>query len=120
MKLPARPRRRSSILLVSLVDVLFVLLLFFLLASRSVQIAPDVAVDLRKVAASAAPEVLQLEADGRLLWRGQQLEATAAVQKLGGAPEVRLRAAPGVTLRSLMPVLGTLHAAGIAAVLEAS
>lgn len=113
MKLPAPAPRRGSILLVSLVDVLFVLLLFFLLASKAATV-PALPLDFSRVAVAASP-VMKLESADRCRLDGrQQLLETCIVLLRRDAPtQIEVQALQGLSLDDLLPALEQLRAAGL-------
>lgn len=119
MRIPLPPRRGNSILLVSLVDVLFVLLLFFLLASKSLA-PPMVTVALQPAAVDPPSWTLVLDGRGMSL-NGQALELPVAVARLQAeaAAAVRVKAGEDVSLKALLPALEGLRAAGIMPLLDA-
>ncbi|HEX4871552.1 MAG TPA: biopolymer transporter ExbD [Nevskiaceae bacterium] len=107
MKLPRPARRRPSILLTSLVDVLFVLLFFFMLVSGGVG-WNTVGLDL----SGRLPETVQgplqsieLRRDGRQLLNGEAL-SEAEIRRRLAEPGTRavLVAEPGVSLQALLDV----------------
>jgi biopolymer transport protein ExbD len=117
---PAGRRRRSPISLTPLIDVVFILLVFFMLASSFMDWR---AVDLDapgKAAAGSAMEgamLVELRADGMLL-AGRRVELPDLVArvtaKVREKPEQRiiLRPASGVVLQQAVTVLDALSAAG--------
>jgi biopolymer transport protein ExbD len=97
-----RPLRRVHRLpLVSLVDVVFILLFFFMLASSPARDPRSVPVTLEAGGASGASGPAQA-----------YLQAQPPLQ-------LRLRAGPQARLQDLLGVMDQLHAAGWAHVLEA-
>lgn len=123
MVLPRPQRRRNSILLTSLVDVLFVLLFFFMLTSsvldfRSVTVgvpraAGGAAVDA--AAADAGAAALDLLPGRRVRLGGEEfaLEALAEGLARHGVHDVTVRALPGVPVQDLVDVIETLRRAAI-------
>lgn len=120
VKIPRTPRRGNSVLLVSLVDVLFVLLLFFLLASKSLA-PPAVPLALASGASAAPPSwSLRLSAGGQAALNGEAMKLDAALTRLRAAAtsSVRLQVGEGVPTLALMAALEGLRPAGIAPLLE--
>jgi biopolymer transport protein ExbD len=120
MKLPATRRRRSSILLISLVDVLFVLLLFFLLTAQA--LAPQRLPLALDVAAAAPGAQLQLVGPGRVRLAGDELplaQATARLQA-AGVRDVQLLAGDRITSAVWFAALEALRDAGLAPVVGAT
>ena len=113
MKLPAPARRRSSILLVSLVDLLFVLLLFFLLAAKATQ-APALPINLARATMADEP-LMRLESAERCQLDGEwrSLEANIEVLQRKASVAVEVQAAAGLSVDELLPALEKLRAAGI-------
>ena len=126
-RLPPPPPRRRPDATLALINVVFLMLIFFLIAG---QVAPPLDRDLRLVetrdlAPAPPPDALVLSADGRLTLRGAAITPEAYVAGLepGAAARVRLvpdRAAPAARL---VEVAGRLRAAGagtVALVTEAA
>lgn len=114
--LAARKKTRPS--LIPLIDVMLVLLFFFMLASSYVGYSRT---PLQLAAAGGAsgannePDVVRavLLADGQVRVGGTLMGASEAVQKLKTAKDVRLSPAPGVALQTLLAGWEQLAAAGI-------
>lgn len=115
---PATARRRTRPSLIPLIDVMLVLLFFFMLASTYVtynrtllQLAPGG----RGNAAATEPDVVRvvLLADGRMRVDGSLLSAAEATARLKSAKDVRLSPAPGVPLQVLLAGWENLGAAGV-------
>ncbi len=117
----AGPRKRM-LGLTSLVDVVFILLFFFMLAARG---APPQALSLTvSDAASPAPPaavadrpqgLLRVLGGGRIELDGRLLETSALVPTLRAASrdQVQVRVAPAAQLQDLIDALEPLRAAGI-------
>lgn len=121
----AAPRRRAAIGLTALIDVVFILLLFFLLASQfqrygALPISTPV-LAAGPAAPDAAVVTLRLRADGSLLLDGAPVAmadlgpALAAVRARRGALPVAVTADPDATLQPLVTLLDALAAAGVSA-----
>lgn len=126
MRTAYRPRaNRSLISLTPLIDVVFILLVFFMLASSFVEWQ---AIDLGEsgppvsVSSGDAAMVVRVQADGTVLIKGDRVapEALAArLQALAAtAPEQRLAVEPmpGVSLQQVVDVLEAAAGAGLSAV----
>ena len=113
MKLPVPAPRRGSILLISLVDLLFVLLLFFLLASKAAT-APALPVNLARAAVPVVP-LLKLESASRCRLDGESRSLEGAIQRLREAAQIQVevQAEEGLSVDELWPALENLRAAGI-------
>ncbi len=120
-ELPAQPRRRL-IGLTPLIDVVFILLLFFMLASsltRLHAIALD-ALNTRIASADNEPALLlRIQVDGRLDLNGEPLQTDALTDRLRAqlqrAPDLRVWVQPedAVPLQMTLQVFDQLAAAGI-------
>ncbi len=118
----AEPRRRRSLIsLTPLIDVVFILLVFFMLASsfldwRSIALTPPSAG--ASAAALEGSVLVEVRPSGlRLSGRPIGIDALAAEirERLEGKPDqaVFLKAAAGVPLQDAVLVLDTLAAAGV-------
>lgn len=117
MRLPRPVRRRHSIVLTSLVDVMFVLLFFFMLAAsaverRAIGIGMPVSDDAGPVASSR----LELDLLGPTQWtlggtplRPSQLRPML-IEAVAG--EVLIRTAPGVPVQALTDALTAVRESG--------
>ena len=123
MRLAPRPLRRSRVPLTSLVDVVLILLFFFMLTSRYLdwRVLP---VDLAQVAApapetSTALTVLLLPGGDLRLGqhRASVQEVLAAIRAEAGARPVMLVPARGVDLQATVDVLDALAPSGARVVL---
>jgi len=113
---PARPRRRPS--LTPMIDVVFLLLVFFMLAARFGQ---EGALELQITGAGGAawegpPRLVQVEPESVLL-NGQIQESEVLVQALSRLTEspsdmILIRPAEAVTLQRLLDVMTLLEGAG--------
>lgn len=113
---PARRNLRPS--LIPLIDVMLVLLFFFMLASTYVEYSRtplNLAPGGRSTNAADDPGVMQVEllADGQLRLGGTLMSAEQAIEQLKTAKEVRLSPAPGVPLQTLLLGWDRLAAAGV-------
>ena len=117
----ARPRRRPS--LTPMIDVVFLLLVFFMLAARFGQ---EGALDLRLAAAGPAlawqgpPRIVVVETAG-LRVNGRAVPEDRLAEDLLGLMErdtdlVLLRPAEDVTLQRLLDVMALLEGGGVSAV----
>lgn len=117
MQLPRPVRRRNSILLTSLVDVLFVLLFFFMLTS-SVLDARSVSIDASAFASGprgGETPVLALLPGRRLRLGAEEfaLEGLAAQVEARHVGAVTVVAAPGVPVQDLVDVIEALRRASV-------
>lgn len=114
-------RRRSVISLTPLIDVVFILLVFFMLASsfldwRSIELTPPSSAGAGQSMTGAM--LLEVRPDGirlagRLLTLGEVDERLG--QRLKEAPEQRvlIKPAPGVALQAAVELLDRLSAIGV-------
>lgn len=114
-----RPRRRPS--LTPMIDVVFLLLVFFMLASR---FGSDALVPLSLGGAGSAysgpPRLIDVLPDGQRL-NGQDQSMTALLTALDGLTQSRsdtvvLRARDGAALQRIVTVIAALRAAGFTAI----
>jgi len=121
---PAPPRRRIPLALTPLIDVVFILLLFFLLAARPwhgsvlpLALPPRATVPT----ADLAPLTIALYGDGRIVLEGAPVTADRlgelVASQIAAVPERRVVVHPAadVGLQQLIDVLERLDAAGVPA-----
>ena len=121
MRLPRQRRRQTPETIVSLIDVVFFLLVFFLLVGRYDANAPfDVAPPVASVGEPlpSGGRTVSVAADGRLALDGTETEAAALVETLaeaaaGGPIFVRLNAHAEAPLRHVLPLISELGARGV-------
>lgn len=116
--LPPRYRRRPAEPIVPMINVVFLLLIFFLMSARIDPPAPfDVTLPDSASGAPAAPaDTLYMDADGRLAFnaaRGAAVAAALADRATPGAP-LQIRADAGLEAAALARLLPDLAARGIA------
>jgi biopolymer transport protein ExbD len=122
VEFPRRRTRSSRENVVPLINVVFLLLIFFLLAGTLE--APDLWPVEPPTAAEALPASreqarLLLVADGRIAFREQPVAreqlaaAVAAFLREGGDPIVQVKADGRATAGDLLPVLEALRGAGV-------
>ena len=123
MKIAARPRRSNSILLTSLVDVMFVLLFFFMLASSYLdwrQLSLGLAEDPSRASPMAAAPSWRftLMPGARYALNGETLPLAEIAARLKANPH-RLVVLPGpnVSLQELVAALDVLRPTGAEIVL---
>ncbi len=121
MKLRRRPRRDSPETIVALIDVVFFLLVFFLLVGRMDATAPfEVAPAVAQWGADmpGGGATVSVGADGDLALDGSAMAADDLVdtlaRRLGAAPDllVRVNAHRDAALRDLLPLVARIEAAG--------
>jgi biopolymer transport protein ExbD len=121
LELPARPRRRL-ISLTPLIDVVFILLLFFMLASTLTRLhaVPLAAPDSQRAQRDSQPALLlRLQADGQLDLNGEPIAAAALPallrERLGQAPDLRVLVQPddAVPLQMTLQLFDQLADAGV-------
>lgn len=116
----SRRRKRASENVVPLINVVFLLLIFFMLTA-TLQPPEATVVDLPSVGAESAREpgrdapVLVLEATGRVSLAGRAVSVDA-LDELSAPEGLEIRADRDVPARFLLPLLERLDAAGIPAV----
>ncbi|KIC14401.1 ExbD/TolR family protein [Leisingera sp. ANG-DT] len=112
---PKRPRAES---IVPMINVVFLLLIFFLMTSRLAQPDPfDVTPpDAASETAPEAQPVLYISADGRMYFDGAEDEAalTRLAAASAGHPNVQLRADARLEAKTLARILRQLAEAGLA------
>jgi biopolymer transport protein ExbD len=117
VQLARRPPRRPRIALTSLVDVVFILLFFFMLASHFLDwraLPVDLAqVSEAPVAPASTPKlVVLLMADDSLRVRGERIERADVLARIEEAAEVIVVPARGTTLQQLVSLLDVLAPSG--------
>jgi biopolymer transport protein ExbD len=113
-----RPARPLPIRLTPLIDVVFILLVFFMLTTRLLPVEHlllDNATTPTGSATSASISEITLYGDGTLGWRGQHLSIPAMVRKFteNGTGEVNLKATGEASLANFTTTLSALKSAGI-------
>ena len=123
MRLALPPPRRSRIPLTSLVDVVFILLFFFMLAAQpmtwraltlNLSLAPAAATQAPSIEASLTVVML---ADGALYLGGTLISREALLARIASAPtDQRLRIVPGraLQMQQLVDLLDFLKPTGVA------
>jgi biopolymer transport protein ExbD len=121
MKVKRRPDLNMPDPLISLIDVVFFLLVFFMLVGRMDATAPFDVVPPMSLAGENLPRggvTLSLAADGRLALDGQEMDEPAALTRLnarmgaGGPLVLRINAAADLPLNVLLPLVARLEASG--------
>lgn len=113
-----RPARPLPIRLTPLIDVVFILLVFFMLTTRLLPVEHLLLDNATTPSGSATGELIPeitLYGDGLLGWRGQRLQISTMVRKLtaNGTDEVNLKAMGEASLMSFTLSLSTLKSASI-------
>lgn len=118
MNIPLPQRRRNSILLTALADVMFVLLFFFMLTAATVDrggVAMEVGARPAGMPVQVNEVVLLLMEQDR--WQlGPRVIAPpelAGALREGERSRVRIVAAPGLPLQSLVDAIGAVRDAGL-------
>lgn len=121
MEFSRRPRRRSNIELTPLIDVVFQLLVFFLLTSSFLQ--PSLRLDLPRGGtmddADPTPILLEIDGDGKLALDGAPIERAKLREELeralaDGRTAVRLSGDSDMTYGIFVEALDAARAAGAA------
>lgn len=116
MRIARRPRRRNTIVLTSLVDVMFVLLFFFMLVTTHADWHSwSMALAGSNDDADSGALRVQVSRDGGLLLDAQPASAEQVAQRLRqpGARAV-LVAGPGVSLQAMVDALDRFKPTGAA------
>lgn len=118
MTLPLPQRRRNSILLTALADVMFVLLFFFMLTAATVdRRGMALGVGARTVEPADEDKQAVLLLITRDQWRlGEIAVAPSELPRTlreGTRSGVRIVAAPGLPLQSLVDAIGVVRTAGL-------
>lgn len=118
MRLPRPVRRRNSIVLTSLVDVMFVLLFFFMLAASAVERrAVSIGMPVTPQGEGSESRVLRLDLLSATHWtlNDAPLEPAALDSRLrdSAAREVLIRPATGVPVQTLADALTTVRDSGL-------
>lgn len=112
-------RRRRTETTLALINIVFLMLVFFLVAGRIAPSTPA-GIELVKLGAAgpvAPADTLAITADGRLIWRGAEAEAAAYLAGQppdpdGAAPIARLMPDRDLPAERLVAVAAALRAAG--------
>lgn len=117
--LPRRPRKRPAETTISLINIVFLMLIFFLVAA---QLSPpqDPEVTLAKEDAATPlppPDALYIRKDGSLVYQERPIGPAEYLARLSSTnepekPLVRLAADEGLSAKSLLDHIGALYAAG--------
>ena len=121
MKLARTPPRRPAETIIALIDVIFFLLIFFMLVGRMDATAPfEVMPPLSEMGAPMprGGATVSVAADGRLALDGQAMNRAALLERLDArAPErVRVQAHAEARLRKVLPLIAALEGLGRAEV----
>jgi biopolymer transport protein ExbD len=121
MRLARRPPRETPETIVALIDVVFFLLVFFLLVGRMDATAPFEVTPPAALSGSDLPgggETLSVAADGRLALNGTGAERDEILERLGAALAadpgrvVRVNAHRDAALRHVLPLVAAVEALG--------
>ncbi len=119
----SRPRRRDEDeRVLPLVNIVFLLLIFFMVAGRLAATDPFTVEPARSAAEGEAPPeppLILLAADGRLALDGTEMDETALIEAVaarivaGGQTAAQLKADGGAEAAALVSLLSKLKAAGV-------
>lgn len=117
MKLARSPRRTPAETIVALIDVVFFLLVFFMLVGRMDATAPFEVMPPLGTLGAPMPKggtTVSVAADGRLALDGRALEADALVAAIAAdrPPVIRINAHAEAELRRLLPLVARFEALG--------
>lgn len=113
-----RPARPVPIRITPLIDVVFILLVFFMLTSRLLPVSfmelSNSTGDTSPVTGEPVPEVT-VERDGQVVWRGETYEIEALVSELraSGVTEINLATASSARLTDFTTAYSQLSDSGI-------
>lgn len=124
MRIAARRPKRSPLSMTSLIDVIFLLLLFFMLSStfirhQQVEIA---APNPQGMSAGQVPDVMmRAEAEGRISVNGEPVETDALLERLAslkaaGGETLLVKAMPEADSQTLVGAVEVARRAGFTAV----
>ena len=124
MRIAAKRKKRSALSVTSLIDVIFLLLLFFMLTStfvrhQEVQIAAPAP---RGASGRCVPDVLmRTEADGAIAVNGKAISASDLVERLAalhaaGGTTLLVKASEGSDSQTLVGAVEAARRAGFAAI----
>ncbi len=119
MKLTRRKRNMALITMTPLVDVMMILLVFFMVTSTylDLDMMPMVQSEAEGIAAPAGPAptlLIRITADGEARLRGQPLTAQSLAAALQAAPNARVLILPsgGANVQGLVSTIETATQAG--------
>lgn len=119
MRLAPPPRRKSEPT-ITLINVVFLMLIFFLVAGQvAAPVDRDIQlIDAASVATRAPDDALAVRADGTTLWRGEPVspEVFASARLAEGAEVLRLVPARDLPAHDLLRIATALRHAGAAEV----
>jgi biopolymer transport protein ExbD len=120
--LPRRPHKRPAETTISLINIVFLMLIFFLVAAQlSPPQDPEVTLAEEDTAAPLPPpDALYVRKDGSLVYHEEPVSPEGYVSRLpssvdqeaDGSPLVRLAADEGLPAKELLGHIGALYAAG--------
>ncbi|MFN3722118.1 MAG: ExbD/TolR family protein [Paracoccaceae bacterium] len=117
MRLAPPPRRRAEST-ITLINVVFLMLMFFLVAGQvAAPLAREIRlIDAQALATRAPDDALAVRADGTTLWRGVPTtpEDFAAARIAAGAGVLRLVPARDLAAQDLLRIANALRRAGAA------
>ena len=122
MKLRRRARRQSPETIVALIDVVFFLLVFFMLVGRMDATSPFEVTPPRSTAGADMPgggATATIAADGRLALDGREIERAGLLEGIGAqlaaSPNllVRINAHRETRLQNVLPLVTAIEALGV-------
>lgn len=126
MKRVALPEEDASFQMAPMIDMVFLLLIFFMCASTFPELAKDMRVKLPIASASVVPKnkkqalIINIHADGKILWGKQPTDLAGVTEQLADRlainPEERvyIRADKGTEHRYVRQVIAACSKAGAA------
>ena len=120
MKFARRQPKRPNVELTSMLDVVFLLLIFFMVSTRFETLS-EVPIALPQIGEPAAPRTgeatrVQLRANGVASIDGEEVSVDALVERLGEAKKIVLAADEAVQHGVFMEVLTSLRALPLSSV----
>lgn len=114
MRLPSAARNRRLVSLTPLIDVVFLLLVFFMLTASFLQPGAVTLATGQGGGAAEAPEAILLQAgrDGQLSFEGRPVTPAELAPRFADGRPVRLASHPELPLQELLDLATELEAAG--------
>lgn len=114
----SNPRRRRTVPLTPLIDVVFLLLIFFVMAGRFTEesrlvLSGAATAEPSQIAEPPRSMLVQVDRSGGLLLLGQAIEPASLAARRPDDVMVVLRLAPAMSLEVMVEVIDRLKAVGI-------